>query len=97
MNAGVAAGTNRTGAAILGRVIRPDDPTLSPEAARSILKLTFDRSDQERIASLLEKNQEGALTPGEREEVDEFLRADAFLSVLQSKARLSLKRAGLAP
>lgn len=85
----------KNGAAILGRVINPDDPSLSPEAARSILKLTFPRGDKERVSSLLTRNQEGHLTADERAELDEYLRADAFLSVLKSKARLSLKRAGL--
>ncbi len=86
---------SKNGAAILGRVINPDDPTLSPEAARSILNLTFPKGDKERVASLLTKNQQGQLTADERDELDEYLRADAFLSVLKSKARLSLKRAGL--
>jgi hypothetical protein len=89
--------TRKNGAAILGRVINPDDPTLSPEAARSLLKLTFPKGDKERVAALLAKNQESQLTSDERAELDEYLRADAFLSVLKSKARLSLKRAGLEP
>jgi hypothetical protein len=86
--------TSRNGAAILGRLINPDEPTLSPEAARSILKLTFPKRDKERVDFLLAKNQDGQLTPDERVELNEYLRADAFLSVLKSKARLSLKRAG---
>ena len=82
--------TANNGAAILGRVINPDDPTLGPEAARSILKLTFPKGDKERVASLLARNQEGQLNEAERAELDEYLRADAFLSVLKTKARLSL-------
>jgi hypothetical protein len=35
-------------AAILGRLIRPERAELSPEAARSILKLEFD--DQDRLS-----------------------------------------------
>ncbi|MHC5539510.1 hypothetical protein ACYOEI_14930 [Singulisphaera rosea] len=86
--------SGKNGAAILGRLISPDDPSFSPEAARSILKLSFPKADKERVHSLLEKNQDGQLTIDERGELDEYLRADAFLSVLKSKARLSLKRAG---
>jgi hypothetical protein len=93
----IAARSRKNGAAILGRIINPDDPTLSPEAARSILKLTFPKEDKERVASLLAKNQEGQLTAEERADLDEYLRVDAFLSVFKSKARLSLKRAGLKP
>ena len=97
MSTGFVGTPSKNGAAILGRVINPDDPSLNPEAARSILKLTFPSEDKERVAILLAKNQDGALITEERAELDEYLRADAFLSVLKSKARLSLKRAGLKP
>jgi len=86
-----------TGAAILGRLIGPDRPTLSPDAARSILALTFDPEDRRRVLELSAKNQEGSLTAQERAELEEYLRADDFLSLLQSKARLSLKRAAPSP
>jgi len=46
---------------------------------------------------LLAKDQDEALTADERAELDEYLRDDAFLSALKSKARLSLKLAGLKP
>lgn len=71
--------------------------TLSPEAARSVLKLSFSEDDRERVSGLLTKNQEGRLTADERAELENYLRADASLSVFKSKARLSLKRAGLKP
>src|SRR5262249_26327228 len=86
---------SRNGAAILGRLIDADAPGLDPEAARWILKLSFPRSDKKRVADLLAKNQEGQLGADDRAELDEYLRVDAFLSVLKSKARLSLRRAGL--
>jgi hypothetical protein len=88
---------SKTRAAMLGRAINPDDPSLSPEAARSFLKITFPKNDRERVADLLARNQGGGLDPEERAELDEYLHADAILSVLKSKARLSLKRAGLKP
>ena len=97
MESSVAIQGIRAGAAILGRIIRPGDPTLIPEAALSILKPSFAREDQDRVAKLLEENQMGKLSPAEREEIEEFLRVDTFLSLLQSKARLSLKQAGLEP
>lgn len=95
MSTGLVGTSSKNGAAILGRVINPDDPSLHPEAARSILKFTFPEGDKERVAALLANNQEGRLTAQERAELDEYLRVDAFLAVLKSKARLSLKRAGL--
>ena len=95
MSTKLGGNTSKNAAAILGRLINPDDPTLSLEAARAILKLTFPKGDKDRVDFLLAKNQDGHLTPDERAELDEYLRADAFLSVLKSKARLSLKRAGV--
>jgi hypothetical protein len=83
-----------TAAAILGRVIEPDEPTLSPEAARSILKLTFRQADQRRVSQLVARNQEGLLSAEEREELEEYLRVNDVLNLLKAKARLSLKRAG---
>lgn len=97
MGSSLSPARNRSGAAILGRIVHPSEATLNPEAARAILDLSFDPDDQARVSALLEKNQQGALHPEERAELDEYLQVDAFLSILQSKARLSLKRAGLLP
>ena len=36
---------DKTASAIWGRVVKPDRGTLTPEAARSILKLDFDPED----------------------------------------------------
>lgn len=74
-----------------------DESDLSPKAARSVLKLTFTKGDRERVSQLLMKNRDGGLTADERAELNEYLRADSSLAVLKSKARLSLKRAGLKP
>lgn len=70
---------------------------MNPDAARSVLKLTFSEDDRERVSRLLTKNQDGQLTADERAELEKYLQADASLSVFKSKARLSLKRAGLKP
>jgi hypothetical protein len=86
---------NPTRTAILERLIMPEEPSLSAEAARAILKVTFRPEDRQHVLDLLEKNQEGKLTPNEREELEEYVRVDDLLSLLQSKARLSLRQAGL--
>ena len=72
--------------------MNPDQANLSPEAARAILKLDFDADDHRRMGELSAKAQQGALTPEERAELEEFVRVGLELSVLQSKARLSLRR-----
>lgn len=84
---------NNTEADILSRVIAPDDPSLSMEAARSILTLRFAREDLKRMDDLAEKAREGTLTPAEKRELEDYERVGCLLGILQSKARLSLKRA----
>ena len=86
-----------TEAAILSRVIDPATPSLVPEAARSILKLDFQAKDQERMQFLADKAAEGTLTPEERAEMESYNHVGHILALLQSKARLSLKKAGIAP
>ena len=86
---------SESGAAILERLIELDVPTLSPEAARSALRLDFPEADHDRVRILSVKAQEGALTRVERAELEAYLRVADRLALLQSKARLSLKRAGV--
>ncbi len=86
---------SKTSAAIWSRVVKPDRPTFTVELARTILGLDFEAEDHRRVAVLSAKANEGTLSAAEREELEEYIRADAFLSTLQSKARLSLKHAGL--
>jgi hypothetical protein len=83
-----------TGAAILGRVIDPEKADLTPEAARSILRLDFARQDHKRMAELQSKASAGTLSANEHTELDEYLRVANWLALWQSKARLSLKRQG---
>ena len=88
---------NNTASAIWGRIVKPDQVTLTPEATRAILKLDFDSEDRERINQLSAKAQKGSLSPEERADLEEYVRVNAELIVLQSKARLSLKRAKSSP
>ena len=87
----------KTASAIWARVVKPNRGTLTPEAARAILKFDFDPEDRERINLLSAKAQNGSLSPEERAEPEEYVRVNAELIVLQSKARLSLKRAKSSP
>ena len=72
-------------------ISRPQPPT----TARELLSLKFDESDQERMNELSRKAQDGTLTLQEQTEIDSYRRAGYLLGVLWSKARLSLKRAGV--
>ena len=84
------AGNVVTEAQILERVVMPDEPNLSPEAARAILGLGFDQPAVKRMNELADKNGIGTLTHAERHEMETYLRVGNFLNLLQAKARLSL-------
>jgi hypothetical protein len=78
--------------AILGRVLEPEEPTLSPEAARSILELDFRPKDRERMEELAAKARKGTLSPEEEVEIDSYEKAGHVLSLMKAKARVSLKK-----
>jgi hypothetical protein len=80
-------------AEILSRVIAPEAPTLSPDTAKILLSFDFPKEDRDRMEQLAEKAREGTLTPEEQAEIDCYERVGHFLSLLRSKARLSLKQA----
>ena len=79
--------------AILSRAIEPESSTLSPEAARSILQITLSEADCRRLDELAAKTREDSLTPDERVELDNYRSVGRLLELMQSKARLSLKKA----
>lgn len=78
-------------ASILNRILRPDAPTFSPEAARDVLALDFDPIDKERMRELSAKARAGSLTPEEDAEAGRYELIGHLLNIMQSKARRSLK------
>lgn len=76
---------------ILSRILRPDAPTFSPEAARDILALDFDQADKDRMRQLSAKAREGTLTAEEDAEAGQYELIGHLLNIMQSKARRSLK------
>jgi hypothetical protein len=80
-----------TEAAIWARVIHPNGE-LTPAVARAILELEFTIDDQERMHELSQKAQEGALTPEEQFEIDNFERVGNLLAIWKSQSRKLLKR-----
>jgi|SRR5271155_2466359 len=79
-------------AIIWARIMEPEKNGLSPEAARSILGLTFREEDKARMDELSRKNEEGLLTPEEWQELETYVKVGDVLSLLHLKARKSLKR-----
>jgi hypothetical protein len=80
------------GARLLEGIIRPDVGGMSPELAQYILSLDFTPEQHARYAALAGQAEAGALTESEAAEIDEYLAANALLTLLQAKARQSLKQ-----
>jgi hypothetical protein len=81
--------------AILSRVIEPERADLAPELARYVLQLDFRPADHERMEELAARATAGSLTADEQVEVENYRHVGHLLALMQSKARLSLKKAGL--
>jgi hypothetical protein len=73
------------------RIMHPKGK-LTRQSARAILDLAFPPKEIARSRELLVKARAGTLTPEEDLEMDDILRADAILSILKSKARMTLKQ-----
>jgi hypothetical protein len=76
---------------ILERLVDPQKPTLTADAARCILSLQFTQEDRRRMGELAEKARQGALSEEEQAQADSYERIGSLLAVLQSKARRSLQ------
>ena len=88
-------GTTDRGVEILTRTIQPAEGNLPVEAARSLLNLRLSPADWDRVNDLAAKARSDTLSSEERAALDEYERITCLLELLQSKARLSLKHAGL--
>lgn len=83
--------TNASELSILNRIVRPEEPTFSPEGAQDIMSLGFPDSDKRRMRELSAKARAGTLTAEEDAEADRYEMLGHLLGLLQSKARRSLK------
>lgn len=81
-----------TEADILSEVVAASGDSLSREMAESILQLGFAEKATLRIQELLEKNNSGTIEPGERAELDRYLRVGQFLDLWRAKASLLLQQ-----
>jgi len=77
---------------ILGRVIDPQNPSFTREAAQSVLELQFPLRDVTRMNELAEKARSASLEVTETEELNSYLLIGAVLDLMHSKARISLKK-----
>lgn len=86
--------TDASEVSILNRILRPEEPTFSPEGAQDILSLSFSEGDKQRMRELSAKARAGTLTSEEDAEAGRYELLGHLLGILQSKARRSLKNRG---
>ena len=77
---------------VLELMLNPLDELLTPAMARRLVKFRADAATQARVQELADKCNEGDLTAAERREYAAYVRAIHLVSVLQSKARMTLAK-----
>jgi hypothetical protein len=87
MHTTTADGTGPSEIAILARLLGNEEGQLPADMARYLLTLGFGERDKARMHDLAVRNQEGALTPAEKEEMFAYAKAGTLLGILQSRAR----------
>ncbi len=80
--------------AIFERLLRHGKENMSPDLARYLLGLEFGEDDRARMHELAVRNQEGALSSEEWDELQGYARAGCLLGVLHVRARQALRRSG---
>jgi len=76
---------------IWARLIQAPKAPISPDAARYLLSINFNEADSGRMQQLMDKSNEGAMTPDEAAELDGYVNIANLLSVMHSQARIVLK------
>jgi hypothetical protein len=82
--------------AVLDRMLDPVGRCLTPDAARQLIALRADPTDQARIDELADRCTEGQLSPDERAEYEFYIAANNVIAILQAKARSVLSGNGSA-
>jgi hypothetical protein len=83
-----------SGTEVLSRAIMPERGDLPLEVSRWLLGLRLSAEDHERVNRLAAKARAGTLTAEERLELDEIERVASLFELMQSKARVSLRKSG---
>ena len=81
-----------TEAAIITRMIHPEKDDLPDDIARGLLRLSLDQSDLDRLHELVVKNQDGALAPAEKADLESYLRISFLVDLMHAKALCTLKK-----
>jgi hypothetical protein len=78
-------------------MILPEEEEVLSGTAETILRLRLSAHDRTPAEQLGHKANAGQLTEAEANELDHYLTVGRALELMQAKARLALKRAGLRP
>ena len=92
----MAIANPNTELAILTRVVAPDQSGLPAEVARAFLTPVFVDDDSDRMNTLAARARESTLSADEQAELDLYERIGYLLSLLHSRARLSLRTSSAA-
>ncbi len=76
---------------ILARVLGKENGQLPATTARYYLTLEFTDADKTRMHDLAQRNQDGALSASEQQELFAYAKVGTLLSILKSRARRALK------
>jgi hypothetical protein len=79
---------------ILVRALSNSGRPMPLTAAREVMRFGFEQADQDRIRDLMARNNEGKLSAAELAELKQFAMAANIVAILQSQARMAIKRAG---
>jgi hypothetical protein len=79
-------------AAIWARLMQAQRAELSAEAAEYLLSIGFEEGDRRRMEQLADRSESGTLSVDERAEFDSYLHVGNLLGVMQSRARVVLRR-----
>lgn len=71
-------------------IVAPEYGNFSAELAQYVLGLKFSDEQIARYETLADRNQSGSLTPEEKAELEGYVIANDFLTVLKLKARQSM-------
>ena len=77
---------------VLDSLFDPAHPSFTEEGVQTLLALKSSEDGQVRMQELAEKANQGTLSPDEHREYETWVRAGAFISLLQAKARLYRKK-----
>jgi hypothetical protein len=80
-----------SGISIVERLIDQGQSGFTPDVAKYFLSFDFSPEQHARYETLAAKAADGTLSDAEAGELDEFVAANALLTVLQSKARMATR------